>query len=193
MRSRGRVLLSLSFSLLSPVKHNPLAKSAPPTSLFRSDIKFSTSSSSITPPIEEPKTSSSKSQRDSLILEQFKQRKLKGSPQDSKGAPQVDSTSLPLSSDANTEKVVEKGVQNENEPTMVVRSFKELGVSEDLVEVMEEIGEFVPSEIQCVVIPAILEGKSVLLSSPSEPDRTLAFLLPLIQVSLILFIFLPRN
>ena len=64
-------------------------------------------------------------------------------------------------------------------------------MSEELVEVMEGIGEFVPTEIQCVAIPAVLEGKSVLLSSPSEPDRTLAFLLPLIQVSLILFICLP--
>ncbi|XP_047167560.1 DEAD-box ATP-dependent RNA helicase 39-like [Vigna umbellata] len=182
MSRRGRVLLSQSFSLLSPVKHNPLSKSTPLTSLLRSSITFSTSSSSITPPIEESKTSSSKSQRDSLILEQFKQRKLKGSPKDSKGTPQVGSTSVPLSSDAYTEKVVQKGVQNDDEPTMVVRSFKELGVSEDLIEVMEEIGGFIPSEIQCVVIPAILEGKSVLLSSPSEPDRTLAFLLPLIQL-----------
>jgi len=183
MRRRARVLFSLSISLLSPVKHNPLAKSTPPTSLFRSSITFSTSSSSITPPIEEPKTSSSKSRRDSLILEQFKQRKLKGSPKDSKGTPQVGSTSVPLSSYAYTEKVAQKGVQNDDEATMVVRSFKELGVSEELVEVMKEIGEFIPSEIQCVVIPAILEGKNVLLSSPSEPDRTLAFLLPLIQVS----------
>ena len=102
------------------------------------------------------------------------------------------STSVPLSSDADTEKVVQKGVRNENDPTLVVRGFKELGVSEELVEVMEGIGEFVPTEIQCVAIPAVLEGKSVLLSSPSEPDRTLAFLLPLIQVSLILFICLPR-
>lgn len=89
---------------------------------------------------------------------------------------------MPLSSDADTEKVVQKGVRNENDPTLVVRGFKELGVSEELVEVMEGIGEFVPTEIQCVAIPAVLEGKSVLLSSPSEPDRTLAFLLPLIQL-----------
>ncbi|TKY46099.1 DEAD-box ATP-dependent RNA helicase 39 [Spatholobus suberectus] len=182
MRRRGRELLSLSFSLHSQVNHYPLAKSAPPTSFFQSSTTFSTSSSSITPPIEEPKASPSKSQRDSLILEQFKQRKLKGSPKDSKGTPQVCSTSVPLSSDANTEKVVQKGVQNENDPTMVVASFKELGVSEELIEVIEGIGDFVPSEIQCVVIPAILEGKSVLLSAPSEPDRTLAFLLPLIQL-----------
>jgi hypothetical protein len=35
---------------------------------------------------------------------------------------------------------------------------------------MEEIGEFVASEIQCVVIPTILGGKSLLLSSPSQQD-----------------------
>ncbi|XP_027337747.1 DEAD-box ATP-dependent RNA helicase 39-like [Abrus precatorius] len=72
-------------------------------------------------------------------------------------------------------------MQNKSDSTMVVASFKELGVSEELVKVMEGIGGFVPSEIQCVAIPAILEGKSLLLSSPSEPDRTLAFLLPFIQ------------
>ncbi|RDX76102.1 DEAD-box ATP-dependent RNA helicase 39, partial [Mucuna pruriens] len=182
MRRRGRELLSLSFSLHSPLKHNILAKSAPPTYFFQSSITFSTSSSSITPPIEEPKTSPSKSPRDSLVLEQFKQRKLKGSSKDSKGTPQVCSTSVSLSSDADTEKVVPEGVQNENDRTMVVASFKELGVSEELVGVMEGIGVFAPSEIQCVAIPAILEGKSVLLSSPSEPDRTLAILLPLIQL-----------
>ncbi|KAJ1385966.1 RNA helicase, DEAD-box type, Q motif [Sesbania bispinosa] len=65
---------------------------------------------------------------------------------------------------------------------MVVSNFKDLGLIEELFEVMEGIGDFVPSEIQCVVIPAILEGKNVLLSSPSEPDRTLAYLLPLIQL-----------
>lgn len=84
--------------------------------------------------------------------------------------------------------MVQRGLNNESEceptPTMVVANFKELGVSEELAEVMEGIGGggFVPSEIQCVVIPAILEGKSLLFSSPPQPDRTLAYLLPLIQV-----------
>lgn len=109
-------------------------------------------------------------------MEQFKQRKLKGFSKDSNGT--------------DSEEVVQKGVENnnENDSTMVVASLKELGVSEELVEVMEGIGEFAPSEIQCVVIPSVLEGKSVLLSAPSEPDTTLAFLLPLIQVS---FTFVP--
>ncbi|KAL2334979.1 hypothetical protein Fmac_016192 [Flemingia macrophylla] len=176
---RCRELLSLSFSPHSPLKlHNPSSKPATPNYLFQTRTAFSTSSSTATtpPPIE---TSPSNSQRDSLILERFRQRKLKGSSKDSKGSL---STSVPLSSDFDTEKVVQKGLQNENESTMVVASFKELGVSEELVEAMEGIGDFVPSEIQCVVVPAVLEGKSVLLSAPSEPDRTLAFLLPLIQL-----------
>ncbi|KAK7270995.1 hypothetical protein RJT34_26563 [Clitoria ternatea] len=181
MRRRGTKLLRLHFSLHSTTNHHPLPNSL---SLSTSLSQFTSSfSSSTTPPhIEEGKRpSSSKPQRDSLILEQFKQRKLKGS---SKGILQVSSTSAPSpsSSDFVAEKGVQKGLRNENDPTMVVASFKELGVNEELVEVMEGIGDFVPTEIQCVVIPAILEGKSVLLSSPSEPDRTLAFLLPLIQL-----------
>ncbi|KAK7315384.1 hypothetical protein VNO77_33930 [Canavalia gladiata] len=184
MRRRGREFLSLSFSLHSAINHYyPLAKSSSSsfsTSFFQGTNTFSTSSSSITPPIKEAKTSSSsnESKRDSLVLEQFKQRKLKGS---SKGSPQVSSTSS-SSSDSSDKKVVQEGLQNEGGPTMVVTSFKELGVSEELVEVLEGIGDFVPTEIQCVVIPVILEGKSLLLSSPSEPDRALAFLLPLIQL-----------
>ncbi|XP_057443386.1 DEAD-box ATP-dependent RNA helicase 39-like [Lotus japonicus] len=163
MRRRVRELLSFSYFLHSPGKRNPLSKPAPPPS-HNASFQGSTSTFS----------TSSKSQRDSLLLEQFKQRKLKGS---SSKDLKVDTAVT-----AGEKKVVQKGLQNESEPTMVVANFKELGVSEELVEVMDGIGEFVPSEIQCVVIPAILEGKSVLLSSPSDHDRTLAYLLPLIQL-----------
>ncbi|KAE9617469.1 putative RNA helicase [Lupinus albus] len=99
-----------------------------------------------------------------MLLEKFKQRKLKGS---SNGTASLASN------------VAEKG---QNEPTMVVSGFKELGLNDELVEVLEGIGDFVPSEIQCVAIPTILEGKCVLLSSPSGPEKALAFLLPLIQL-----------
>lgn len=152
MKRRITKLLSLSFSSLqSQIQnhHQPLSKSLPPTSSF---------------------STFSNSERDSLILQQFKQRKLKGS-----------SNSVLNSSfdDTNDEKMIQNGLKN---GTMVVGGFKELGMSDELIEVMEEIGEFVPSEIQCVVIPTILDGKSLLLSSPSQHDRTLAYLLPLIQM-----------
>ncbi|KDP26172.1 hypothetical protein JCGZ_22266 [Jatropha curcas] len=45
-----------------------------------------------------------------------------------------------------------------------------------------EMDIWVPSEIQCVGIPAILEGKSVVLSSDSGSGRTLAYLFPLVQL-----------
>lgn len=116
-----------------------------------------------------------------MILERFRQRKLKGS---SNNSVSNVSTSLVSTSNATPEKVAEKGLKNEGdtEPTMEVASFEELGVSEEIVQVLEGIGDFVPSEIQCVAIPSILEGKSLLLSSPCDPHRTLAFLLPLIQL-----------
>ncbi|OIW07813.1 hypothetical protein TanjilG_32005 [Lupinus angustifolius] len=163
MRRRGRELLSLSFSLYSPTKnHYPFPK-------LPSTFTFSTSSSSSNTP---PPSSSSKS-RDSMLLEKFKQRKLKGTSNDTGSHASTTSNAI------HEKNVAEKG---QNEPTMVVSGFKELGLNEELVEVLEGIGDFVPSEIQCVAIPTILEGKCVLLSSPSGPDKTLAFLLPLIQL-----------
>lgn len=168
-------LLRLSFSSLhSKTHHQPLSKTLQPTFSSQCSTSFSTFS---------------KSQRDSLIFQQFKERKLKGSSKDLVFNPKV-SSFVPESFDTNIEKTVQKGLKNEseNEDSMVVANFKELGLSEVLVEVMEEIGDFVPSEIQCVVIPTILEGKSLLLSSPSQPDRILAYLLPLIQVYSITFL-----
>jgi hypothetical protein len=175
MKRRIREFLSLCFSSLhSQNHHKPLSKSLQHTSSFQNSTTFSTFSNS---------------QRDSLILQKFKERKLKGSSKDSIFNPNA-SNLVPSSFDTNVEKMAQKGLKNESENnTMVVGNFKELGLSEVLVEVMEEIGEFVPSEIQCVVIPTILEGKSLLLSSPSQHDRTLAYLLPLIQVHEFLFSF----
>ncbi|ESR47784.1 hypothetical protein CICLE_v10002265mg [Citrus x clementina] len=51
-----------------------------------------------------------------------------------------------------------------------------------MIKVDEKMGLFVPSEIQCVGIPAVLNGKSVVLSSGSGSGRTLAYLLPLVQM-----------
>ena len=150
MRRRGRELLRLCFSLHSPLKREPLAKSPSLACGFHVTIStFSTSSSfssstSITPSVEKEKTSSSpsKSQRDSMILDQFGQRKLKGSSKDSKGRHPHVSTQVSSSRDNGSEKVAEKGLQNEGESTMVVANFKELGVSEELAEVLERIGDF---------------------------------------------------
>ncbi|GMI77094.1 hypothetical protein HRI_001378700 [Hibiscus trionum] len=117
--------------------------------------------------------SSPKSHRDSLILEKFRQRQLNGS--------------LKSSSESKTKGKRDGGVglendKNKNAATKFVSSFQELGLKAEIIGALSEIGIWVPSEIQCVGIPALLDGKSVVLSSETGSGRTLAFLLPLIQL-----------
>ena len=183
MRRRGTELLKFCFSQYSPNKQSPLIKLPSFTSAFQGTSPSSNFSSSArnrpttSTAKDERSLSSSKSRRDSL-LEQFRLRKIKGSSKTSEGSPNV--STFPASS-SNAQKETEKGLQSEVEPPKEV-NFKHLGLSEDLIGALEEIGVIVPSEVQCVGIPAILEGKSVLLSSKSGSGRTLAYLLPLIQV-----------
>lgn len=66
--------------------------------------------------------------------------------------------------------------------------FEELGLSEELMGAVREMNIEVPTEIQSIGIPAVLEGKSVVLGSHTGSGKTLAYLLPLVQV--LLFIFL---
>lgn len=181
MKRRGRELLGLYFSLRSPIKLHSLTELPSPTCSFQGFTPFASSFSSTTstPNGEEEKTSPM-SQRDSLLLDKFRLRKLKGSSKTAQGGPQASTLQTWSSS---SEKVAEKDLKNEDEPTKVVNDFKELGLAEEFIVVLEKIGVLVPSEIQCVGIPAVLEGKSVLMSSLSGPDRTLAYLLPLIQVT----------
>lgn len=62
-------------------------------------------------------------------------------------------------------------------------SFEKLGLSEEMVRACEEVlGVVLPSEIQCVGVPPVLSGSSVVMSAPSGSGRTLAYLLPLLQV-----------
>ncbi|KAE8701645.1 Dead box ATP-dependent RNA helicase, putative isoform 3 [Hibiscus syriacus] len=118
-------------------------------------------------------SSSPKSHRDSLILEKFRERQLKGF--------------LKSSSKSKTKQQREDGVGFENEKnisgaTKFVSSFQELGLKAEIIRALSEMGIWVPSEIQCAGIPALLDGKSVVLSSETGSGRTLAFLLPLIQL-----------
>ncbi|KOM55990.1 hypothetical protein LR48_Vigan10g188200 [Vigna angularis] len=64
----------------------------------------------------------------------------------------------------------------------VVASFEELGVSEEVMAAVSEMGIDVPTEIQGIGIPAVLEEKSVVLGSHTGSGKTLAYLLPLVQL-----------
>lgn len=47
---------------------------------------------------------------------------------------------------------------------------------------LEEMGISVPTEIQCIGIPSVLEGTSVVLGSHTGSGKTLAYLLPIAQL-----------
>lgn len=64
----------------------------------------------------------------------------------------------------------------------MVASFEGLGVSEEVMAAVSEMGIDVPTEIQGIGIPAVLEEKSVVLGSHTGSGKTLAYLLPLVQV-----------
>lgn len=61
-------------------------------------------------------------------------------------------------------------------------SFEELGLSEEAMGALEEMGISAPTEIQSIGIPAVLEGKNVVLGSHTGSGKTLAYMLPLAQV-----------
>ncbi|TKY46106.1 DEAD-box ATP-dependent RNA helicase 39 [Spatholobus suberectus] len=79
-----------------------------------------------------------------------------------------------------------KGAEAERErgkeKKKVVASFEELGVSEEVMGAVREMGIEVPTEIQGIGVPAVLEGNSVVLGSHTGSGKTLAYLLPLVQL-----------
>ncbi|WCJ43285.1 DEAD-box ATP-dependent RNA helicase 39 [Euphorbia peplus] len=115
----------------------------------------------------------SESDKDSLILEKFRLRKLQGSLKSNTHQPKPKNSSTPAP------EIAKKHHGNEE---MVVPCFEDLGLKEDMVLAAGDMNLWVPTEIQGLAIPAILEAKCVLLSSDFGSGRTLACFLPLLQL-----------
>ncbi|KAI3431909.1 uncharacterized protein J3R85_007783 [Psidium guajava] len=165
IRSVSRTVRPLCSNLLPSLLRS---STSPPTAETSQPIK--PLSTTTTPTDDEhtpPKPSGSNSRRDSMILDSFRLRQLRGSPKPPRSEPPP--THPPPSGEGSGDEEVLSG-------------FGPLGLSGEVVEAAEGMGVFVPSEIQCVGIPAILKGQSVVLSSPSGSGRTLAYLLPLVQM-----------
>ena len=64
---------------------------------------------------------------------------------------------------------------------MTTRSFSELGLSEDLVQSLAELGFEEPTPIQESAIPALLKGADVLGQAATGTGKTAAFGLPLLE------------
>ena len=62
-----------------------------------------------------------------------------------------------------------------------MKEFRELGLSQEVVKVLEESGFEKPTEIQKKTIPLALEGKDIIGGSATGSGKTLAFAAPIIE------------
>ncbi|WJX71193.1 DEAD-box ATP-dependent RNA helicase 39 [Trifolium repens] len=164
----GRTLFTLSSSLTTRISRNGnrfsfLTLSNPLTLLPR--FRPLCSLTATPEPLLDTDT-----EKHSILLEKLRVRHLKGT-----------------GTSSSSKKVHEIVKKNEVKKKVVVvdevvESFDELGISDEVMGAVKEIGIDVPTEIQCIGIPAILDGKSVVLGSHTGSGKTLAYLLPLVQL-----------
>ncbi|KAK3160557.1 hypothetical protein QOZ80_1BG0061170 [Eleusine coracana subsp. coracana] len=78
----------------------------------------------------------------------------------------------------------DRGSQNlqQGRRAEAAESFEELGLGMEVMAALGEMGISKPTEIQCVGVPAVLDGTSVVLGSHTGSGKTLAYLLPLVQL-----------
>ncbi|KAM0018457.1 putative RNA helicase [Helianthus debilis subsp. tardiflorus] len=126
--------------------------------------------STTTPITEQPSLESSKH---SILLERLRIKHLK----DSVGNTYKGKKTQPLEGENG-----DVGVKNLEKKKEKVVGFSELGLSEEVLGALGEMGITVPTEIQCLGIPAVLDEKSVVLGSHTGSGKTLAYLLPLVQL-----------
>ena len=60
-------------------------------------------------------------------------------------------------------------------------SFRDLGLSEPLIRVLDEIGYEIPTPIQSQAIPLLMQGRDILGHAPTGTGKTAAFALPLLS------------
>jgi ATP-dependent RNA helicase RhlE len=73
-----------------------------------------------------------------------------------------------------------KGGHNMKGPRQLA-AFKALGLSDDLVRAVHDVGYTQPTPVQGAVIPAVLAGRDVLARAHTGSGKTAAFGLPLLQ------------
>ncbi|BBN11162.1 ATP-dependent RNA helicase DDX28 [Marchantia polymorpha subsp. ruderalis] len=65
--------------------------------------------------------------------------------------------------------------------TPLAQSFEQLGLSDELMSAVIELGISKPTEVQSLGIPAVSNGESVVLASHTGSGKTLAYMLPIVQ------------
>lgn len=61
-------------------------------------------------------------------------------------------------------------------------NFRELGLSEQTVQAIDEYGITEPTTVQADVIPAILSGRDIFTIAPSRCGKTMSYVLPLLDI-----------
>jgi superfamily II DNA/RNA helicase len=73
-------------------------------------------------------------------------------------------------------------ISNPNkESNNTMKSFRQLGVAENIVEALARRGVDTPFAIQSLVVPDGLNGQDLLAKSPTGSGKTLAFAIPIVQ------------
>ncbi|GAV58225.1 DEAD domain-containing protein/Helicase_C domain-containing protein [Cephalotus follicularis] len=159
--------LSLSSNLISlSTKHHSFLKFAKPNRVFHELKPFCSTPTTNT--IEHPDQI-----KHTILLERLRLRHLKDSSKLQENKPQEPK---PVSDVEESEKKKKK------KKVLAVGSFEELGLSDEVMGAVREMGIEVPTEIQCIGVPAVLDEKSVVLGSHTGSGKTLAYLLPLVQL-----------
>lgn len=172
MGGTSRTLLSISL-LSSSTKHfchYPFIKLAKPSRILPGFKTFCTATTTPIPTDIEPDEF-----RHSMLLERLRLRHLK----ESNKAP---SPSRPREKLAAFDKESETSDKGKGKKKGMVDSFEKLGLNEEVMGAVREMGIEVPTEIQCIGIPSVLEEKSVVLGSHTGSGKTLAYMLPIVQL-----------
>ncbi|MBA0568495.1 hypothetical protein Golob_005988, partial [Gossypium lobatum] len=168
MAATSRTLLFVS--LLSSPKQFSYYPFLKPSRVFK---PFCTAPSPI------PTTIDPDDLKHSMLLERLRTRHLKHSAKLPSSSPSMPPQNLPVLGQET--EAYDKG-KGKKKKKIMADSFEELGLSEEVMGAVREVGIEVPTEIQFIGIPSVLEEKSVVLGSHTGSGKTLAYMLPLVQV-----------
>lgn len=196
MAAKALVTISVSSNLsslprLSSFKRFPLHNLPKPTRVFVGFRPLCTITTATAPSPDIESDQALQPSKQSILLERLRVRHLKYSAKPpAQGKTDLQSDGLVREKNAHEFQKPQKKKKH------LVESFEELGLSEEVMGAVKEVNIEVPTEIQCLGIPAVLGGKSVVLGSHTGSGKTLAYMLPLVQVtfsSIVFFILFFLN
>ncbi|KAL0711858.1 hypothetical protein Bca4012_018836 [Brassica carinata] len=174
MLGASRTILSLSLSsslfTFSKTPHLiPLLRLHKPSSRFHHALRRPLCAAAATSP-PETNVADPDQLKHTILLERLRLRHLKETAAKTQQRP---SSVVGIEEEQNSSKSKKK---------KMVESFEELGLSEEVMGALREMNIEVPTEIQCIGVPAVMERKSVVLGSHTGSGKTLAYLLPVVQL-----------